>query len=69
MQAEVLCGGWGKSLLLTYPSAPGISVKATEPMCFKDLTILLEVTFQRLSPKLCLISLKANYRPIISIFL
>lgn len=33
-------------------------------MCLEDLIVLLEVTFKRLFPKMCLVSLKANYRPI-----
>lgn len=48
------------SPLLIDPEAPGISPKATEPVWSKGLTVLLEVTFQRLSPKMCLDSFKSQ---------
>lgn len=49
------CSAGGReSPFLMDSGLPEISPKATKPTCSKGLTVLLEITFQRLSPKMCL---------------
>lgn len=49
------CSAGGReSPFLMDSGLPEISSKATKPTCSKGLTVLLEITFQRLSPKMCL---------------